>query len=58
MISPETLRRYPFFGAFDDAQLHQLAQISEEIELPEGAILFTIHEPADAFMLLMKGGVG
>ena len=57
MISPETLRRYPFFGAFDDAQLRQLAQISEVIELPKGTMLFNINDQADTFMLLMKGGV-
>ena len=30
MISPEILRRYPYFAGIDDASLRQLAMIAEE----------------------------
>ena len=30
MISPEILRRYPYFAGIDDAVLRQLAMIAEE----------------------------
>ncbi len=30
MISPELLRRYPFFGFLGDAQLKAIAMIAEE----------------------------
>ncbi len=30
MISPELLRRYPFFGTLSEEQLRQIAMIAEE----------------------------
>jgi CRP/FNR family transcriptional regulator, cyclic AMP receptor protein len=55
MISPERLRRYPFFGVFDDAQLKAIAMISEELELESGKIVFKAGEKADIFYLLEDG---
>jgi CRP/FNR family cyclic AMP-dependent transcriptional regulator len=57
MISPELLRRYPFFGSLSDAQIKAMAMIAEEEEYEKDAIICEEGKPADAFYLLLDGGV-
>ncbi len=57
MISPELLRRYPFFGTLTDAQLRQIAMISDEETHDKGKILLKEKAPADDLYLLIKGSV-
>lgn len=57
MISPEILRRYPFFGSLSDEQIKALAMIAEEKTFVKGAVIFEEGAPADAFYLLIEGGV-
>lgn len=57
MVSPELLRRYPFFRDLTDAQLKTIAMISEEVEVPEGTHLFSEGHSADHLYLLMNGSV-
>jgi CRP-like cAMP-binding protein len=57
MVSPELLRRYPFFCCLDDAQLKALAMIGQESEFEQGAMLFQEGEPARQLWLLMNGSV-
>ncbi len=57
MISPEILRRYPFFGVFTDSQLKSLAIISEILSLAQGATLFHEGQSADYLCLLMDGAL-
>ena len=57
MISPEILRRYPFFGSLSDVQIKALAMIAEEKEFGKGTVLFEEGTPADAFFLLVDGGI-
>jgi CRP-like cAMP-binding protein len=57
MISPELLRRYPFFGFLDETQLKAVAMLSEEVEVSAGEELFGSEQPAVALYLLMQGGV-
>lgn len=57
MVSPELLRRYPFFGVLDDSQLKAVAMIAEEIARQEGETLFEAERPAEAMYLLMEGCV-
>lgn len=57
MISPEILRRYPFFGNLSEAQLIELANVAEERKFAKGSVLFEEGTPADAFYLLMDGSV-
>jgi CRP-like cAMP-binding protein len=57
MISPELLRRYPFFGPFEDKEQKEIAMMAEERDVAEGTVLFEIDSPADAFYLLISGGV-
>lgn len=57
MISPELLRRYPFFGGLSEVELKELAMISEEIRAPAHTILLEEGHSADAFYLLLEGTV-
>lgn len=57
MISPELLRRYPFFNFMTQEQLKEVAKISDDIQVPKGATLFQMDEPAEALYLLVDGEV-
>ncbi len=57
MISPELLRRYPFFAFLDEAQLRAVAMLSEEIEVEDGALVFESGKPAEALWLLVEGNL-
>jgi CRP-like cAMP-binding protein len=57
MISPELLRRYPFFGTLSDAQIKAIAMIAEEQTFEKGAVICEEGQPATAFYLLLGGGV-
>lgn len=57
MVSPELLRRYPFFAGLNDAQLREIAMITAEETHPGGEVLLREDEPANALYLLLDGGV-
>ncbi len=57
MISPELLRRYPFFGFLDDTQLKAVAMLSEEVESEKDTTVFETEQAADALYLLVEGGI-
>jgi len=57
MISPELLKRYPFFGPFSEIQLQNIAMISEELTAAKQSILFEEGKPADALYLLIDGSI-
>ncbi len=57
MISPEMLRRFPFFGWIDPDHLREIAQISEERVIEEGVTLFEEGESADWLYFLISGSV-
>lgn len=57
MVSPELLRRYPFFGGLDEGQLKCLAMITEEVVAEKAEILFQEGQPANAIYLLLSGAV-
>ena len=57
MISTQVLRRYPFFGMLSEAQLREIANISEEVGFDKGTVLFSECQPADTLYLLMEGSV-
>lgn len=57
MISPEVLRRYPFFSFMSHDQLREVAMITDEVKVKKGEILFNINEKADACFLLQDGAV-
>jgi CRP-like cAMP-binding protein len=55
MISPELLRRYPFFNFMNDSQLKAVAMIAEEITLEKDAIIFNAKESAQMLYFLEDG---
>jgi CRP-like cAMP-binding protein len=57
MISPELLRRYPFFGHLSQAQLASLAMIGEEVKLKDGQVVLEEGKPARALYFLLEGGI-
>lgn len=57
MISPELLRRYPFFGELTDANLKALAMVSEEEEVKAGKLIFTEGQKADHLYFLLEGSI-
>jgi CRP-like cAMP-binding protein len=57
MVSPEILRRYPFFGSLSDAQIKSLSMIAEEETIAKGSVICEEGQPATAFYLLIDGGV-
>ena len=57
MISPETLRRYPFFSFMSPEQLREVAMISDESSYSKGDVLFDIGNQADVCFMLMEGAV-
>jgi CRP-like cAMP-binding protein len=57
MISPETLRRYPFFGSLNPSQLQAVADIAEVVEFQKSDTIFEECQPANFLYILVKGGV-
>jgi CRP-like cAMP-binding protein len=55
MISPELLRRYPFFYFMNDNELKAVAMIAEEVVIEKGAIIFNAKEPALKLYFLEDG---
>ncbi len=55
MVSPELLRRYPFFGFLNDAQLKAVAMIAEEITVEPGKLILEVGKPAEALYFLIEG---
>jgi CRP/FNR family transcriptional regulator, cyclic AMP receptor protein len=57
MISPELLRRYPFFGKLSETQLKSVAMLAEEVSWEKGVTVLEECEPANYFFLLIEGDV-
>ena len=57
MISPELLRRYPFFSGLTDAHLKALAMVAEEVDVKAGSLLFSEGQPADNLYFLIDGSI-
>ncbi len=57
MVSPELLRRYPFFGALSADQIKSLAMMAEEVSFKKGDVICEEGKPAEAFFLLVEGGI-
>jgi len=55
MISPELLRRYPFFNFMDDTELKAVAMIAEEIVIEKGVVIFNAKETARMLYFLEDG---
>jgi CRP-like cAMP-binding protein len=55
MISPETLRRYPYFADVSDECLREVAMISDEMSVPSGTVIFREGDKADRLYILVEG---
>jgi len=57
MISPERLRRYPYFASISNDSLKAIAMMAEEKSVPAGTQLFSEGDPADSLSIILKGEV-
>jgi CRP-like cAMP-binding protein len=57
MVSPELLRRYPFFASLDEHQLQAIAMITQEKCYPKGALLVKESSTATVLSLLIEGDI-
>jgi CRP-like cAMP-binding protein len=55
MISPEILRRYPFFGGLDHDQLVTLASSAHEESVEEDHYFFHESDPLEYLYLIVEG---
>jgi CRP/FNR family transcriptional regulator, cyclic AMP receptor protein len=55
MISPELLRRFPFFNFMNDAQLKAVAMIAEERDHKIGSGIIEANTPANSLYFLIEG---
>jgi CRP/FNR family cyclic AMP-dependent transcriptional regulator len=57
MISPELLRRYPFFAGLGEENLNAIAVIASERDIEKGEVLFREGDAAKNLCVLMEGEV-
>jgi CRP/FNR family transcriptional regulator, cyclic AMP receptor protein len=57
MLSPEMLRRYPFFVDMDDMSIKAIAMIAEEIPLKAGETIFESGQAGKTLYLLVEGNI-
>lgn len=57
MVSPELLRRFPFFAGLEDGDLKNIAMIADTVALDAGTTLFETDSPADALYILVDGNI-
>ncbi|MFL7869005.1 MAG: Crp/Fnr family transcriptional regulator [Anaerolineales bacterium] len=55
MISPELLRRFPFFSFMDDKQLKAVAMIAEEKNYDNEVEIVVYNSPAEKLFFLVEG---
>lgn len=57
MISPELLRRFPYFGKISEPSLKAIAMMAEEKKIPPGTELFKEEDPANYLYIVTTGEV-
>jgi CRP/FNR family cyclic AMP-dependent transcriptional regulator len=57
MISPEVLRRYPYFATINEETLKAVAMMAEERVVAPGTEMFREGDPAGTLNLITKGEV-
>ena len=55
MISPELLRRYPYFADVSEDALKEVAMVSEEMSAASGSTLFSEGDKADKLYIITEG---
>jgi CRP-like cAMP-binding protein len=57
MISPEVLRRYPYFATVSDESLKQVAMVADEQTVKAGTTLFSEGDKAEKLYIIVEGEV-
>ena len=57
MISPEVLRRFPFYSFMSHDQLRGVAMITDEVKYDKGQVLFNMDAVADNCYMLLEGAI-
>lgn len=57
MISPEVLRRFPYFSGISEYSLKQIAMISEEMDVDSGHEIFADGDTLHHLYIITKGEV-
>jgi CRP/FNR family transcriptional regulator, cyclic AMP receptor protein len=57
MISPELLRRFPFFGFLVETQLKAVAMLSEALDVEKDTNLFETDQSAEALYVMVEGSI-
>jgi len=57
MVSPELLRRFPFFAGLTDEELKSIAMISEEVNYDANTFIFREQGKAEKLFVLLEGTV-
>ena len=57
MVSPEVIRRYPYFSGISIERINMLANIAEEIECEKGQYFHNEGEEIDKVYILVEGEV-
>lgn len=57
MISPEIIRRYPFFAGLDEDQIVALAQVADEVTVDAGHYFLHEEDELNTFYLVVEGEV-
>lgn len=57
MVSPELLRRFPFFAGLTDEEIKSMAMISEEETYEANTFIFRERDKAKKLFVLMEGTV-
>lgn len=57
MISPEVLRRYPYFAKISEESLKKVAMISDELAARAGTTLFSEGDRADKLYIIVEGEI-
>jgi CRP/FNR family cyclic AMP-dependent transcriptional regulator len=58
MVSPELLRRYPYFGGLSVEQISAFSKTANEKEIEKDYFFFKEDDLLDSFYLLIEGEVG
>lgn len=57
MVSPEIIRRYPFFSGLSMDQVISLAKVADEVEVPGGHYFHLEGDELKSFYLILEGEV-
>ena len=57
MISPELLKRFPFFAPYNESQLVEIAMLAAVEEIAKDAIIFEECQPANTLYVLIEGSI-